>query len=581
MRYPKLREIPTSRERIDVFRGYNHNLRIADGEFFEMSNMSSDHFPVLSPRGQRGVYASPGIPQGLISKDSLCYIDGGDLIVGEERVPMGLTADEKPKVMISMGAYIIIMPDKKYVNSSKTEDRGSIEAEVVTTVATSFQLSKLDGSEYDNVVVQAEEPTSAENGDMWIDTSSVPHSLKQYSAAADMWSTVMTPYVKITSYGIGAPFSVGDGVTISGITATGVTDLNTKAIVHARSHDFIVVTGIIDEVTSQETPITVSRRMPTMDFVIEAGNRLWGCRYGESLDGQMVNEIYASKLGDFKNWNCFEGISTDSYVASVGSDGAFTGAVSSLASPIFFKEGCMHKIYGETPASYRIQSTVCRGVQTGCERSIATVNERIYYKARGAFVMYDGSLPVEISDALANETYNEVVGGGLSNKYYASAKDVDGRYHMFVYDTAKGMWHKEDDTQATLFCQHQGDLYYIDHADNQIKTVRGTGLQYSKPIKWEVETGVMGTDAPERRYISKIDIKMSVAPDARVLLFIEYDSCGEWEHVFTARGEDKLKTFTVPVRPRRSDHVRLRVLGYGEAKVYAIYKTIEEGSSER
>ena len=44
MNYPMLNEIPTSREMVDVFKGYNHNLRIGDGEFFDMKNMTSDHW---------------------------------------------------------------------------------------------------------------------------------------------------------------------------------------------------------------------------------------------------------------------------------------------------------------------------------------------------------------------------------------------------------------------------------------------------------------------------------------------------------------------------------------------------------
>ena len=42
MQYPKLRELETSRQMVDAFRGYNHNLRISDGEFFDMKNMTSD-----------------------------------------------------------------------------------------------------------------------------------------------------------------------------------------------------------------------------------------------------------------------------------------------------------------------------------------------------------------------------------------------------------------------------------------------------------------------------------------------------------------------------------------------------------
>lgn len=579
MKYPKLREIPTTRERVDVFRGYNHNLRIAEGEFYDMRNMSSDDYPVLSPRRQRGVYATPGMPQGIISKKDLWYVDGGNLIVienGEKTtIDMGLTVDATPKVLISMGAYIIIMPDKKYINTSNYEDKGMIEASVTTSAATTIQISKLDGAAYDNVLVQSDEPTSAENGDMWIDTSSVPHTLKQYSAAADEWSAVATSYVKISSLGIGSNFAEGDGVKISGITTA--TDLNTNTIIHSRGANYIVVTGIIDEVTSQETPITVERKMPDMDFVIESGNRLWGCRYGES-NGVMVNEIYSSKLGDFKNWECYAGISSDSWRATVGSDGAFTGAVSFLGSPIFFKENCMHKVYGDFPSTFRIQSTTCRGVQKGCERSIATVNETLFYKSRGAVCGYDGSLPQEISADLGNASYSEAVGGGLSNKYYVSMKDNAGDYHLFVYDVAKGLWHREDDTQAVQFCEHRGDLFYIDRADDQIKSVKGAGLPYDELIRWEAITGVLGTDTPGKKYISKIEMRMSLAHGSRVLIFIEYDSCGEWELVSTLVG-DNLSTFTIPIRPRRSDHLRLKISGYGEAKVFSMFKTIEEGSS--
>lgn len=579
MRYPKLREIPTTRERIDVFRGYNHNLRIAEGEFYDMRNMSSDDYPVLSPRRQRGVYATPGMPQGMISKKDLWYVDGGNLIVIEDgnktTIDMGLTVDATPKVLISMGAYIIIMPDKKYINTSNYEDKGIIEASVTTTAATTIQISKLDGAAYDNVSVQSDEPTSAENGDMWIDTSSVPHTLKQYSAAADEWSAVATSYVKISSLGIGSNFAEGDGVRISGITTA--TDLNTNTIIHSRGANYIVVTGIIDEVTSQDAPITVERKMPDMDFVIESGNRLWGCRYGES-NGVMVNEIYCSKLGDFKNWECYSGISSGSWSASVGSDGTFTGAVSFLGSPIFFKENCMHKVYGDFPSTFRIQSTTCRGVQKGCERSIATVNETLFYKSRGAVCGYDGSLPQEISADLGNASYSEAVGGGLSNKYYVSMKDSTGDYHLFVYDVAKGLWHREDDTQAVQFCEHRGDLFYIDRADDQIKSVKGAGLPYDELIRWEAITGVLGTDTPGKKYISKIEMRMSLAHGSRVLIFIEYDSCGEWELVSTLVG-DNLSTFNIPIRPRRSDHLRLRISGYGEAKVFSLFKTIEEGSS--
>ena len=142
-------------------------------------------------------------------------------------------------------------------------------------------------------------------------------------------------------------------------------ELNGTAVVWARDDDYIVVTGLLDTTVNQtvaEGAVTVKRSVPDMDFVIESGNRLWGCKYGY-VDGKTVNEIYASKLGDFKNWNCFMGISTDSYAASCGTDGQWTGAITHLGYPLFFKENCLHKVYGTFPSNFQIQTTTCRGVQ--------------------------------------------------------------------------------------------------------------------------------------------------------------------------------------------------------------------------
>lgn len=574
MRYPTLAEIPTTREMIDSFGGYNHNLRIGAGEFYDMQNLTSAHYPVLSTRQRRGIYASPTAPQGLIAKDALCYVDGGDFVMGDYRIAMKLSRDDTPKTLISMGAYVIIMPDKKYINTADITDYGSIEAVVTTTSDVTFELCRLDGTGYSDAVAQATEPSDPQNMDLWIDTSSVPNALKQYSATNAMWVSIATTYIKITATGLGKPFSVGDGVTISGVSAA--SDLNSTMIVWDKGDDYIVVTGIIDRVTTQEAPITVARRMPNMDFVIESRNRLWGCRYGTDVNGNMVNEIYASKLGDFKNWNSFAGISTDSYAVTVGTDGQFTGAITHLGYPLFFKEGCMHKVYGDS-LPFGVQDTACRGVQKGCGGSLAIVNEVLYYKSRMAVCAYDGSLPVEISAALGEVSYSDAVAGAVGNKYYISMKDTGDVYHLFVYDTAKGMWHREDNTKAAAFCACRGDLYYIDRADNKIKTVLGTGTADNTPVRWMAETGIIGTDSPDKKYISRLDVRMSISLGTTVDFYIQYDSSEQWDMLFSVDGHS-LRSFTIPIRPQRCDHFKIRMEGNGPAKIYSICKNIEQGS---
>ena len=322
MKYPKLTELPTTREIVDVFKGYNHNLRIGDGEFYDMTNLSSDNYPVLSPRSKRGIYKSLVKSQGMVAKDALCYVEDGYFVINE-RPPVYMGLSDTPKTLISMGAYVIIMPDKKYINTENYSDQGNIEETFSTYSEVSFQMCKADGTGYDNVSVQATPPSDPKNMDLWIDTSEVPNVLKQYSSTTAMWSIVATTYIRISATDIGKHFSVNDGVTISGVKDESLKDLNATMVIWAKGDNYIVVTGIIDKVITQPEPVTVERKMPEMDFVIESENRLWGCKYGlVEVNGEsmMVNEIYASKLGDFKNWNCFMGISTDSYAASVGSD---------------------------------------------------------------------------------------------------------------------------------------------------------------------------------------------------------------------------------------------------------------------
>ncbi len=588
MKYPTLSEMVTSRGMTDVFLGYNHNLRIGEGEFYNMTNLTSSNYPVLSPRPQRGEYKSdtygtPSNPLGIVAKDALCYVEGGCFVINQYKVDMGLS--DEPKTLISMGAYVIILPDKKYINTEDLTDYGDIEKTVETAGTVNFELCKYDGEGYGETYVGNTAPANPSNMDLWIDTSSTPHSLKQYSTTNDMWSAYATTYIKISfptdfSKEHPIPFKEGDGVTISGITDKRLADLNNTMVIQAVGDDYIVVIGILEQVISQDEPIKIERKMPNMDFVIESGNRLWGCRYGVALNGEVVNEIYASKLGDFKNWHCYAGISTDSYAATVGTDGQFTGAIAHLGYPIFFKENCMHKVYGNYPANYQIQTTTCRGVQKGCDKSLAIVNEVLYYKSRSAVCAYDGSLPSEISSALGEESYSNAVAGWLGNKYYISMMDSAGQYHLFVCDTKKGVWHREDNTHATAFCNCRGDLYFIDvdkDGNRKIKSVLGSGTVDKTPIKWDAETGILGTSSPDKKYISRIDVRLSMTVGSRMHFFIQYDSSGEWEYLFSATGHT-LRTFAIPIRPKRCDHLRLRIEGEGEAKIFSLCQTIEDGS---
>ena len=91
------------------------------------------------------------------------------------------------------------------------------------------------------------------------------------------------------------------------------------------------------------------------------------------------------------------------------------------------------------------------------------------------------------------------------------------------------------------------------------------------------ESGIIGTNLPDKKYISRLDVRMRMTVGTRAHFYIEYDSSGKWEHLFTMTGRT-LQSFAVPIRPHRCDHMRIRIEGDGEAKIFSITKTIEQGS---
>ena len=91
------------------------------------------------------------------------------------------------------------------------------------------------------------------------------------------------------------------------------------------------------------------------------------------------------------------------------------------------------------------------------------------------------------------------------------------------------------------------------------------------------ETGTLAVSSPDKKYISRLNVRMSLGVGTRVYFYIQYDSMGEWEHVTSLTGT-VLRTFSIPIRPRRCDHMRVRIVGEGDARIYSITKTIEQGS---
>lgn len=565
MEMPTLRRLWTSRRTVDAFGGLNRSPRTGEGEFAQMENLSSDFYPVLAPCPPREQLDITGVTS-LGAGQRLFYTQGTELVLGDRRIDLGLSPDGN-KILVKMGAYVMVFPDKKYASTLENGDCGSLEArfEAANAVLTPCTL---EGADRIPDYIQSAEPLSPENGTLWLDTAASPAVLKEWSAASNLWAAVETAYVRIEAPGIGVPFRQYDGVTLSGAEA-----LDGANVIWQAGSDFAVVSGVL-EGQKHMRGLVLSRTVPEMDYVIECGNRLWGCRAGTDRLGNPVNEIYASKLGDFRNWNCFMGLSTDSYAVTVGTQGPFTGAITYLGNPLFFKEDCLYKIYGSYPAAFHVQSTACRGVAQGGGESLAIVGETLFYKSPMGVCAYDGSLPAEVGRNLGFDPLEGGVGAGFGGKYFLSLQEHTGTDALYVYDKLLGQWHRETGFGARQMVSHAGKLYGLDK-NGGLWLLRG-GKSRAR-VKWMARTGrISGWDG-KRMVLKSLELQLLLANRARMDISVRYDDRGAWERIGTLTGSDR--RFLLPIRPKPCSHLELLLEGEGDIRLLSLTRVLRQGGT--
>ena len=585
--YPRMRAQQTEQELIEGFGGYDHRLRIADGAWYDTKNLCSDHAPLLATRAPRA--DTHRRARALLGKEALAYVgEDGTLYYNFLPTPVtGLAAGEKQ--LVGMGAYIVVFPDKVYLNTEDQTDHGSLEARYGPQSA-SYTLCRFDGTAVSPSWTQAAEPASPANGQYWLDLSGQTRVLRQWSEAQGEWIAVESVYVRVGFSTLGqlpALFAVNDAVTISGSASA---ELGGEKIIRAlgggeNEADWILIDALPETLPEDGSEtLSLARLVPALDFVCECQNRLWGCRYGQGEDGRVVNEILCCALGDFKNWRQYMGLSTDSWTASVGSDGPWTGCVNYLGSPTFFKENRIHRVSVSAEGAHRVGETVCRGVQKGGARSLAVVNETLYYKSPGEVCAYQGGFPRGVSAALGDVRYHAAAAGVIGGKYYLSMLDEQEQSSLFVYDIARELWLREDELRATDFACVGGALYALSGGELLVLVGSSfpTGSTSEPRVEWEAVSGVQSFRLPENKRVSRYNIRLDLAAGASLSAAVQYDSDGVWHSAggVTASGA-KTGHFLFPVRPRRCDHLQLKLSGSGEARIRSIARILEVGSDYR
>lgn len=520
------------------FGGLNHNLGAGDGELWEMKNLTSDYYPLLASRRERLLHQSLAAPGGLYSWEGLAWVDGTSFYYQGE-VKGTVTAGQK--TFAALGVYIIILPDKAYFNTL-TGEFGSLES-------------------------------------AWSGTSLTFTNGTLYEEEAEC-NTLQCAGVDWAEY-----FRVGDAVTIEGCTKH--PENNKTPIIREIDGDKLIFYEYVftlegDEGTTAYTEtgaLTVKRTVPDLLYLCENENRLWGC------DG---TTIYASKLGDIFNWNVYDGLETDSYAVDTGSAGSFTGCVSFLGYPVFFKENHIYKVYGSKPSNFQVMGSATLGVAPGSSGSLAVAGETLFYLSTAGIMAYSGGIPQSVGAAFGTERYRSAVGGSDGLKYYVSMQGEDGTWKLHVYDTQKGMWHTEDGTHVTHFARYDGNLYFLNDQGGIWITgnIQGAPTGTAEgPVEWFAEFGDFteySKGYPQyganKKGVSKLQIRLELDEGASVQVYIQFDTDGAWEKFGGALGEGVKRSYYLPIVPRRGDHYRLKLEGIGGCRIYSMTREFYVGS---
>ena len=154
-------------------------------------------------------------------------------------------------------------------------------------------------------------------------------------------------------------------------------------------------------------------------------------------------------------------------------------------------------------------------------------------------------------------------------------KDAEEKWSLFVYDIRRNLWMREDELHAEAFAALHNELYCL--TGDALLAMTGSVGEPEPFVSWEAETGMLYYQYPDRKYLSRFNLRLYMEEGAQLDVYLMYDSGGEW----VRQGRVKMKgtrTVTLPVRPRRCDHLRMKLVGKGEVRLYSIAKILTMGS---
>lgn len=605
MRLPFMNSTGAKNKRqIIDFRGINYSPMGGEGELEESYNLSSEHYPWVSQRAGRKTEAVYLSPTGLYARGKLCVVDGEDFRYGGEIVGK---VERGEKHFATINTKIVIFPDKKFYDTH-TGEFGSLEARYhcyagdvsfTGTTLTVREKSYIDVADPDEERQSLDIPATATitvytgvthnkdtgalsftGGAQNAVSELAKGNIIQYecesneyqivegvSSGGDTYSVnVQLRQIVLHNYpNFDTAFSIGDAVDLSGcVTLSGNNGSHIIRGISGRTLTFD--RDAFGQTGAESGAVRLERTVPNLTCICECDNRIWGAE---------GTTIYASALGDPKNFYVYDGLATDSYAVAVGTEGDFTACCAYSSTVLFWKENCLHKILGSYPAQYELYTYHVPGVQEGSEKSLCLINETIFYKGRDGIYAYSGGIPDNIGECFGPRRFSRAVGGSDGRRYYLSMLTGNGAWELYVFDTAKGIWLREDETHATDFAYLDGTLYYLDGRNGKVIRT-GQDREEEGRIEWALTFCRFNETTLGRKGYSRLYLRVELEAGAWLKAEVSPDGA-PFRQVYLTHNEHA-RTMQIPILPTRCDSFLVRLSGKGECKIKSMVREFAVGS---
>lgn len=580
-----------------VFGGLRHTVNCADGEFYDMMNLSCKDYPVLCGRDRRRMgWKLSGAKQIYADNGVLLYIkeDGGIWYAKKNTAPVGgeygfaiaYTKSAEKAQLVRFGDRVILMPDKKLINlkyellgviSNVSELPESGSYEDAYALSTGHGEGNVDT--YDVYVFNENE---------WINNGTLVQDMDAKLSVTEITimdgviyeepakaNTIAFPGLSVD---LRTLFKEGDAVTISGLTKE---PRNNKTAIIREMNDHLMrfseyafyipksEAGQTQTEYEETGTIHVERIVPEMNFIFEHENRLWGAQ---------GKQIFASKLGDPRNFNVFDGLSTDSWYLQTQSRGDILGGCSYGGYPVFFRDSAICTIYGQSAQGFQTYERQAPGLKHGAQRSIAEAGGALFYLSQNGMNVYTGDYPKDLQQIFGNDAVHQAV--SISNGSYLYVH-MDGK--LYVFDALRGLWMIEDAGEFISFAQMNGTIFALD-ANGQLYELRGDEMQWQEEQDAPSCFAEFGdfVDEPNMKSIVKLQMRIEPEKGTTITVKIKYQGKKDWQTVQSVTGDGEKRSYYIAVIPHRTDNYRLRIeTSGGKWRLYSLVREKIAGSEIR